>query len=138
MKYILAILLAACVAFPARADEPAEVDARPIEIDGEPFVAFDRASAQKLLEMRMKFSIMELKLEKTATLLTGLNKENRLLSDNLDLADDKVKILTTENVDLKDTIRSLDSWWRDPWLWFGIGVVVGTGVTVAVVYAVRP
>jgi len=131
VKYFFLIML---LAFPVGASE---IDARPIEIDGLPFVAFDRASAQRLLEMRLNMPILQLKLDKLSELITGLNHENDLLSDNLDLANAKNAVMLEENVELKDVINSLDSWWRNPWLWFGVGLVVGTATTVIVVYLVK-
>lgn len=135
MKYILAILLFVVFTTPVYADG---IDVRVIDIEGKPFVAFDREAAQELLQMRIDFPVMELKLDKLSALVTGLNQENRLLSENLDLSKAGNAVLVEENVDLKDTIRSLDSWWRNPWFWFGVGIVCGTGATIAIVYAVNP
>jgi len=115
----------------------ADADIRPIEIDGKPFVAFDRESAQKLLQMRIDFPLQELKLQKLAELVTNYSQELVLSDRALSIANEQNTTLLESNSNLQDRINSLDSWWRSPWLWVCVGIVVGTATTIAVTYAVN-
>jgi len=49
----------------------------------------------------------------------------------------QVELLTDSNVTLQEQINDMDSWWRNPYLWLGVGIVLGTGATVGIVYAVK-
>ena len=114
-----------------------QVDAREIILDNLPFVAFDRDSAQRLLQMRVDFPKMELKLEKTAELLTGLNHEIRLLDKaNLNLIEQSVQ-LVNGNIELQQALDDRDRWYKSPYFTFVCGLLIGAGGAITMFYIAK-
>lgn len=118
-------------------DVATPVDARPVDIDGEPFVAFDVNSAQILLQMRVDFPKLKLEIVKLKDQIDVRGQElAAALSANDNLVQQK-DFLTNRIGDLEEQISNKDAWYRSPYLWFTCGLIVGVGATVAIVYAVN-
>ena len=113
------------------------VDARSILLDNEPFVAFDLVSAQKLLQMRIDFPKIKLKLAKLEDLVETKDLElGKLTSANASLLDAN-SFLKTTVADLATKLDSKDAWYRSPYFWYVAGLLTGVGATISIVYAVH-
>jgi hypothetical protein len=135
MKTISVALVVCILAFPAFADGPP--DLRKVVIDGNEFVAFTPKDAQALLDLRLKFPGYKskmLNLEKQIA-----NKTNQI--SNLELSNSNLleqKSALSEHVaNLELEIERQDAWYKSPYLWFAVGLALGTTGTIAVVYLVK-
>lgn len=115
----------------------AEIDVRDIKIDGADFVAFDHQSALKLLQMRMDYPKLELKIDRLNELVILKDQEISLLDKIQENHKKQIFILVEKNVSLQKKIDTVDAWYNSKWLWTGIGILIGTGVTIGVAYAVK-
>ncbi len=113
------------------------VDARAITIDGKPFVAFDQESARKLLQMRLDFPKLEITVQKQKELLQVRSKELDVLHSVLANLTSQKSILLDETVNLHKQIALAYAWYKNPYLWACVGVVLGTGATILVMYATQ-
>lgn len=114
-----------------------EVDVRDINIDGKDFVAFDQQSALKLLQMRMDYPKLELKIDQLNSLVLLKDQEIVLLDRIQENHKKQISILVERNTALQKRIDTIDAWYNSRWLWTGIGIVIGTGVTIGIAYAVK-
>lgn len=109
----------------------------PQNIDNEEYVCFDDTSAWKLLQMRIDFPKLQLKLNKQTKLIELKTEEISVLLNMNDNLDEQVTLVTKQKVALEMKINRLDAWYKSWWFWLGVGVLVGTGTTIGVVYAVK-
>lgn len=69
------------------------------------------------------------KLEKNTiiheAMIRKLKAEGSMLNEQLDYCHEE----------LEDQISSSSPWYESPYLWFPVGVIVGSGMTIAIVYA---
>jgi len=115
-----------------------ETDSRSILLDGKPFVAFDLESAQRLLQMRIDFPKIQLKLVNLEDLVEVKDLEiATLLTANDTLLETK-NFLKTTVIDLQGRLDDTATWYRSPYFWYAVGLATGVGITVAIVYAVNP
>jgi len=114
-----------------------ELDVRSIVIDGKDFVAFDVTHAQKLLDIRIKFPKLELKITKQTELLVIKELQIGKLIDITKNLTDQKSALTTENTRLQVERDKRNAWYRSPYLWFCVGMFVGAGTAVGISYATK-
>jgi hypothetical protein len=120
------------------AEAPTEVpDIRVLQADGKEFVAFEPKYAQMLLQMRLDYPKLELKIEKLVTLLNIRGKlVEKALEMNANL-EDQLKVKDDVLIGLQEKINNADSFWRSPYLWFAVGIVLATGTTILIFEVAR-
>jgi len=114
----------------------AEDDAKVIKQNGIDYVCFDTIAGQILLDMRLKYPLLD---QENDLLKTQLKiKESQIIKwqDGADNLTSQLTILTDQNGDLQKRIESSDAWYKSNILWTAVGFVVGIGVTIGVVKAV--
>ncbi len=106
-------------------------------LDGKEYGCFGKKETRSLLQLRMDFP----KLQNT---VKGLRKLINIKDGKIDILGqmnsnlkEQKDFLTQEIVGLRTKLDERDAWYKDPLLWWCIGVVVGTGTTVLVVYLVN-
>lgn len=118
------------------AEEHEKEDIRAISINGKSFVAFDRSSALFLLSLRVKYPKLQLQLKNQNHLIRLKDTRIDLLEKNIVNLNEQKDCLFEEVKGLKDELDRKNAWYRSPYLWFSVGVVLGIGTTIAVVYGV--
>lgn len=106
-------------------------------VDGKEYACFEPKDAQRLLQIYIDFPKLELKIKALEDLdlnLTSQTKKTDELQINLGK---QVDILQKVNVELQEKITDMNSWWRSPWLWFAVGVVISTGTCLGIFWAVK-
>lgn len=116
---------------------PAEMDVFEYIKNTNPYVCFDVDSARCLLKMRKNYPKLELRLNRSLKLNNLRLKQITTLEEMNINRGVQVDALTKEVVSWQKKYNSRDSFWRSPYLWFGIGLVLGIGSTVGIVYLVR-
>lgn len=134
--FFVVLLVVPCYAQNS-AEQPITEDFRAIEIDGKPFVAFDVASAQVLLQMRMDYPKLELQLVKSKELIEIKDQEIFALGEANTNLNQQIVEFKNQNVELQKQIEKRDSWYRSPYLWFTVGVVAGAALAVGLTYAIN-
>ena len=127
------IMAGVLYSFPCNSDSVSDI--RAIMLDGKPFVAFDKVSAQKLLQMRIDFPKLQLTIKKQEDLLVVKSKEITTLEHILANLSEQKTILLDEHVRLQQQLTDVTAWYNNPYLWACVGIVFGTGTTILVVYA---
>lgn len=121
MSWLLYILLAV---------EP--IDARVINQNGTNFVCVLPDAAQKLLQLRLDFPILEKQIKKYDELVSAQDAENeRLIKATSELSEQLV-LQNQVNDILRTALNAPEPWYKRPSFWAGVGVVVGVGMTVLV------
>ena len=121
----------------ATGEPPSEPDIRAIQLDGKDFVAFDPEYASMLLQMRMDYPKLELRITKLVKLLDIrglLVKKSLEMNANME---EQLGIKDTILVGLQAQINDAYSFWRSPYLWFAVGVVLATGTTILIFEVAR-
>jgi len=133
MRFLVIVftLLCCCVV-----NTNAGEDIRSMSIDGVDFVAFDRESALFLLGLRVKYPKLELQLKNQDQLIKLRGVRISLLEKNLVNMNDQKVYLQDEINGLTAALDTQTAWYKSPYLWFSVGVVLGIGTTVLVVYGV--
>jgi len=128
---VLAILLATA---PAWAETP---QSRLLEVDKVKGMWFPMDKARELLKgaeelpgVRLQLQLIEqrLTLEKNRT---GLLEKN--VQTNAQIADIWKQTAQAQAA----ALATKNPWWKNPYLWLGVGFVVGTGATIGIAAAVR-
>jgi len=115
---------------------PADEDIRAITIDGKDFVAFDRLSALFILDLRIKYPKLLLQLKDQDTLIKLKDTRIILLEKNIVNMSDQKDVLFEQVKGLTQELDNRSAWYKSPYLWFSVGVVLGITTTVLVVYGV--
>lgn len=115
----------------------AEPDVRVQVIDSKKFVCFTEPDAQTLLQMRLDYPKLELKITKLEEQV-GLKEAQiqTLTTGNANLLQ-QIKIVQTENVRLTNQLESGSAWYRNPYLWFCVGIVTGAGLATGIAFAIK-
>jgi len=103
--------------------------------EGHEYVCLEPSTAQRLLQIYIDFPKLELKIN----LLEGLNSNLLIqMSKEDDLQknlQEQIKIMQDLNVNLQKTIDNQSAWYKSPWLWFSVGVIVTAGLTIGILSA---
>lgn len=105
--------------------------------DGQTFVCFTEDDSRRILQLRLQFNDIKAKLDKYEEWIAVKTKEITKLEEANGYLGDKVDAYRSENIMLKASIEDLDSWWRNPWVWFTVGTLVGAGGAIGIFYAVE-
>jgi hypothetical protein len=108
-----------------------------LQKDGRNWVCFDEPSAQKLLQLRIDLPKLKLKITKLNDLMSIQGQQIEGLQNLNRISEEKNIVLLDLNKDLQERIEDGDAWWKSPWLWAGIGAVLGTCATIGIVWAVK-
>jgi hypothetical protein len=141
-KIIFLVFIFTCIlASPAFADDPPKKLDPPDMIkcvkDNNEYVCFTPNDAQTLLQYRMDIPDLKLDLKKHKDLLKVKELQvEKLTNANAILLDTK-HFLITENVRLQRELDNRDAWYKSPYLWFGVGLLVGAAGTITIMYIVK-
>jgi len=116
MIYLLALLLLGV-------DDPPDI--RVINQNGNPFVCFVPSDAQKLLELRLNFPLLQLKSEK-------LEQSNLIRDAEIQKLEGNLEDLSNQLLEQKKTTEQLEAeiakpipWYKHPAFWAFTGMVMG-------------
>ncbi|MFA5132534.1 MAG: hypothetical protein WC444_04430 [Candidatus Paceibacterota bacterium] len=115
----------------------AQDDIRVQQIDGKSFVCFTEDDAKVLLQLRLDYPKMKEKILILDERIELKNKMVMSLEDANEYLNQQNGLLLKTNAGLEEKLDSMDSWYRSPILWSVVGVVIGVGITVGVMYAVK-
>jgi len=110
-------------------------DIRAHDIDGKKFVCFEEPAALKVLKLRLEYPKL---IKKSALLEEKLGikiKEVEILESNIEVLETKVGIVVEGNVALAEKLEEKNAWWRNPTLWFGVGIITGAALAIGAVAA---
>jgi hypothetical protein len=114
-----------------------KMDVRAQQIDGKSFVCFTEADSQKLLQLTLDYPKLQLQLKTQGELIDIKTKE----ISTLELANGNLReqngVLVLQNTHLQQKIVDRDAWYKSPYLWFVVGLVVGTGVSITIFYLAK-
>jgi len=103
-----------------------------IKWDNIKYVLLEEVSARKILQKVEDYPKLELKIKKL-TELSVLYMEQIELSTKVNAnLQEQTGLLTEEAATLQKQLDEGTSWWKHPILWCAIGIVVGTGLTIAI------
>lgn len=103
--------------------------------DGHEYVCLEPATAQRLLQIYIDFPKLELKINLLEELNFNLSAQMTKEDDLQKNLQDQIKIMQDLNVNLQKTIDNQSAWYKSPWLWFSVGVIVTSGVTIGILSA---
>ena len=132
---LLALGIILCATVATAQDTPPDV--RAYNIDGKSYVCFVPADAQTLLQLRIDCPKIQLELDKYKELVNVKDGEVLALTNMKDNLSQQVAVYSSEVTELSKELASANAWYKNPWLWFGVGAVVGTGASIAVLHATR-
>lgn len=133
MKALSIILIILCSPLAFSADE----DIFTTDINGNTYICMTPEKAMKLLEIYKDYPNIQLKLKATEDLLKNKEEQIVVLTDlNTNLTQ---QLTQTKNMNaaLQEEINKANAWWKSPWLWSAVGIVIGTAATIGIVYAVK-
>ena len=117
--------------------QPAAVPSAPLEHNSVKGRWFSMPSAKKLLESYQLLPIKERELRAAKDLLDIRKVRVTLLEANLEDSR-KIAILWKDTAEQQaKTAIAKDSFWRSPYLWTAVGLIVGVGLTVGVLAATQ-
>lgn len=128
MKYALLLV---CISGICKAED----DVRSHEIDNKQWVCFTEIDARALLDMRIKFPVLEQKIVLLEESISLKTKQISKLEEIRLLQDDQTAKLTQVNAE-QQLYMEKSVWYRSGWFWATIGVVVGVGTTTAIICGV--
>lgn len=139
---LVSVILIALIASPAvysqetGSDVPL-MDVRVVSIDDDKWLAFTMEDAKALLKMRLDYPKMELVLERFSDSLRI--KEKIILNQEGIIANqgEQIFVLEGDNTKLRKELNSERKWYKDPWFWFAMGLVLGGGTVAAVTWSVK-
>ena len=140
MTKLIVIILLVCLPALGFADDPAPVEVPDIQvhdINGKKYDCFLPVDAQVLLQLRINYPILKLDLDKHKELIVIKDIELKKLDDiNANLAQQR-DTYKDESIRFQEELKSRDAWYRNPYLWFTVGLVTGAGIAVGVAFAVN-
>lgn len=90
-----------------------------------------KCNEQIRYEVKKSIAKWKAKLEKNTirheAVIKKLKSERSMLNEQLDFCHEK----------LEDEMSVADAWYESPYFWFPVGAIIGSGLTIAVVYAVN-
>lgn len=122
------------LATPALAGEP---ESKPLAIDGQPGIWFPMPKARKLLEDVTQMAAIKQQLDLISQRLDLEKTRTGLLQSNLDTTGKIADLWKETAADQAKQLATRTPWWHSPYLWLTVGFVAGTGVTIAIVQAVK-
>ena len=118
-------------------DPQASPDIRIQIFDGKEFICFTKLDAKYLLQLRLDFPPL---LKQIGLLKTQVKNKDLQISE-LELGaknlGKQLKIFEKQNADLREEIIDSQAWYKNTYLWFGVGFLIGVGATIGVAYAVK-
>ena len=112
-------------------------DVRVQVLDNKKFVCFTETDSLVLLQMRLDYPKLQLKLVKQDELIEIKNKEietQTVMQNNLS---DQINFYKVENCRLQQAIDTSSAWYRSPYLWFGVGAILAAGASIGIFYAAK-
>lgn len=115
----------------------AEDDVRVQLIDGKKFVCFDEVVSKDLFQLRLdypklqsKILILEEKVEVQKNMIKSLEDAGTALSE-------QNAILESTNAALEEKLIDGEKWYKSPYFLVTLGIVLGVGLSVGIMYAVK-
>ena len=140
MKLLIACLLVSLLTPTQSWAQPtaaAEAPSAALEHNGVKGRWFSMPSARKLLKAYKLLPVREQELKASRDLLDLQKVRTTLLEANLKDSQ-KIVILWKETAaEQAKAAQQKDSFWKSPYLWVGVGFVLGAGTAIAATYASR-
>jgi hypothetical protein len=122
---------------PTAGSEKPELSPIAFKLNANPGIWFPERTALRLLEdVKLKLSY-EKQIEVLDARLLVEKQRSELLRKDAEALEQIKAAFEQENTDLKTRLREVNIWWRSPYLWFTVGIIVGCGVTVGIVAAAK-
>jgi hypothetical protein len=147
-KVILIYLIVFFILSPAFAQDPQPIDVQgviikdrkclvPEDESDATHVAFGQKEALNLLQLRIDFPKLELKIDELEKLVFIKDKEVMKLEDMNGNLSQQMIVISGQNDYLKEEIEGAYKWYRSPYLWTSVGIVLGFLATWAITEAVK-
>ena len=135
--FILFILLNTFFSNTIIAEEKCPLSAIEAEISGCDYLCLKPVLAKEMFVLYETYPDLQLRLGKSLELLEVRADTIQLMANiHINLGDQKI-VLQEEVIGLRNTINTMDAWYKSPYLWACVGIVLGVGLTVGVTYAVN-
>jgi len=105
--------------------------------DGITFVCFTENDSRNILLLRLQFTDIKNKLAKYEEWITVKTKQISKLEEANGYLGSTVDAYRSETILLKAALEASDAWYRNPYVWFSVGIIVGGGVGAAIFYAAK-
>lgn len=112
-------------------------DVRKCTLDGKDFVCFTPEDTQVLLEQRLNYVTLELKVQKLEEKLGLKESEIIILNKATTNLTDQIAFFSTENTRLQVQVNNQTAWYKSPYLWTGVGLLLGAGTSILIFYSVK-
>ena len=133
-KAILVYLICFFSVFPVYAND---IDVRKVEINNQEYIAFTPPDAQYLLQLRINFPVYKEKIKVLEELTLNQSSQIKVLSDMTVNLNTQLDIMKDQNAFLQEELDKTDVWYKSPWLWGAIGIVLGCLATIGIAEAVN-
>jgi len=133
LSLVLGVIFLLCTASYALAED----DIRTQVIEGKPYACFGQVEALQLLKLRFKVPNLELEIDQYKELIGIYDQKSEIFSGINENLISQRKVYIEEVVSLRTMLDKSNSFWKSPILWFAIGAVVGVGITIGIVEAVK-
>lgn len=136
LTYLIAFFLLPPCSSLAQDSEPIKINVRVETFDGIEHLCLEEPDARDMFKMRLTYPKLQLKIDKLEKLLKIKDLEINALEgikENMLL---QKEALEEQNIALQKRLDDTNSFWKSPYLWASIGVLLGVGLTLGVVYGV--
>jgi len=113
------------------------IDVRVVSIEDAEWLAFTAEDAKVLLKMRMDFPTLKLSVEALSKSLQIKERIIIMQGGQISNLKEQVGVVKKDNVNLREQLEADRKWYKDPWLWFAIGLGLGVASTAAVVWSTK-
>jgi hypothetical protein len=108
------------------------IEARVINQNGTNFVCLLPDDAQRLLQLRLDFPILQNKIKKYEELVVVQEKENERITNAASDLSDQLGIENQVNEILRSALSMPEPWYKRPTFWAMAGVVLGAATAVLI------
>ena len=136
---ILCILSSYAYAYAAGPADSADtpLDIHKFVLNDITYVGFLEKDAQTLLQYRIDIPKLNLKIVKLEEKIVNNELQMEKLASANNILLETKQFLIVENSRLQQELINSTAWYRNPYLLFSFGLLVGTAATIAVVYLVK-
>jgi hypothetical protein len=107
-------------------------------MDGSKKMCFPIRESFELLDLKMKFPDLQDEIKALKARIVVKEEINKNLENQNLLLQEQVVVLETDNKSLHEKMEDGDSFFKSPYFWTPVGVVLGIALTLGVMYAIKP
>jgi hypothetical protein len=102
-------------------------------INGQEYLCFDTDKSNSLnYSIEQKDKLIKIQADRLVTKDAIITKMKEISLIQVQ----QLKIIQAENRDLTDKLKKSDAWYKSPYFWFPVGIVVGGGIAIGVAQGV--